>query len=110
MRAQGCCRAPFTRACTQVHKLLQTVAPFESTVFKLPARGPAPAATSAMGPLVGIAYALRQELNLSHAAVGLDIQMEVCCARIPRKGHKQSACSARIPRQGHKQSACRPRK
>ena len=58
-------------------------------MFKLPARGPAPAATSAMGPLVGIAYALRQELNLSHAAVGLDIQMEVCCARRPRKGHEQ---------------------
>ena len=61
----------------QVHELLKTVAPFGSTVFKLPVRGPAAPATAAMGPLVGIAYALRQELNLSHAAVGLDIQMEV---------------------------------
>ena len=68
---------------SQVQRLLQSVAPFENTVFKLPERSLQPACSPALLPLAHAAHALRQELSLSHAAVGLNIEIEVRCSALP---------------------------
>ena len=71
-------------AAAQVKLLLDSVPGFDCTVFKLPMRAAAGAHCTALAPLIQAAYALRQELSLSHAAVGLNIEIEVRpCATSP---------------------------